>query len=176
MTDMGVRACSPSILNRRWLLLSLADDHSCYVSQVSRVGRFLTLLSSAFAQLLLQWDWELRIAEDDSQRNLQFLKKVVNKIWSVIVDTDRVLRERYPELRALEPVPKELKYIHAEDLLERYPEMSRKERETALVREEKAVFIIGIGWTLKDGYPHELRAVDYDDWSTPTEGGKYHGL
>ncbi|MBI5583558.1 MAG: aspartate--ammonia ligase, partial [Deltaproteobacteria bacterium] len=77
------------------------------------------------------------------------------------------------------PLPDRLTFIHAEDLLARYPDLPRKQRETAILQEYPAIFIYGIGWTLEDGYPHELRAPDYDDWVTETrseEGKRRHGL
>jgi aspartate--ammonia ligase len=80
---------------------------------------------------------------------------------------------RYPNL------PEEITFIHAEELLARYPDLPRKQRETRILQEIPAVFIIGIGWTLDDGYPHEMRAADYDDWVTPTVSGQgrpTHGL
>jgi aspartate--ammonia ligase len=81
--------------------------------------------------------------------------------------------DRYPNL------PEEITFLHAEELLERYPDLPRKQRETRILQEHPAVFIIGIGWTLEDGYPHEMRAADYDDWVTPTTtaaGRPAHGL
>jgi aspartate--ammonia ligase len=81
--------------------------------------------------------------------------------------------DRYPDL------PDELRFLHAEDILDLYPDLPRKQRETAILQKHPAIFIIGIGWTLKDGYPHELRAADYDDWVTETrsdDGRRMHGL
>lgn len=82
-------------------------------------------------------------------------------------------------IRQISDLPDELTFIHAEELLDRYPDLSRKERETAILQEHPAIFIYGIGWTLQDGYPHELWAADYDDWTTPTKskkGSPMHGL
>ncbi len=81
--------------------------------------------------------------------------------------------DRYPDL------PEELEFFHAEDILDMYPDLPRKQRETRLIQEHPAVFIIGIGWVLADGYPHEMRAADYDDWITETtseDGRPMHGL
>ncbi|UCF68149.1 MAG: aspartate--ammonia ligase, partial [Acidobacteriota bacterium] len=80
---------------------------------------------------------------------------------------------KYPDL------PEELTFLHAEEILERYPDLPRKARETEIVQEYPAIFIYGIGWTLEDGYPHEMRAADYDDWVTETvtkNGRLMHGL
>jgi aspartate--ammonia ligase len=136
----------------------LDHDHSAYVDQ---------------------WDWELAITKE--QRNLKFLKKVVEKIWKVIKGAEIHVQKLFPKLKTdkYPDLPDKLTFIHAEDILEKYPDMPRKQRETAIVQEYPAVFIYGIGWTLKDGYPHELRAADYDDWITNTSsetGRDTHGL
>ena len=126
-----------------------------------------------------QWDWELRMTEE--QRNLQFLTQAVKKIWKVIKGAEIYAHELFPKLKTNQypNLPNELTFLHAEDILEKFPEMPRKQRETAILQEYPAVFIYGIGWTLKDGYPHEIRAADYDDWVTETksaEGRPMHGL
>ena len=126
-----------------------------------------------------QWDWEKVITEE--HRNLDYLKDTVRKIWKVIKGAENYLLENYPKLTTEEipNLPDELKFIHAEEILEKYPDLPRKQRETEILQEYPAVFIIGIGWPLEDGYPHEMRAADYDDWVTETvsESGKpTHGL
>jgi aspartate--ammonia ligase len=126
-----------------------------------------------------QWDWERRIT--DKERNLEYLKDTVRKIWKVIRGAGMHAREMFPALKdpRYPEFPEELTFIHAEDLLAKYPDLPRKQRETKILQEYPAVFIIGIGWVLKDGYPHEMRAADYDDWvtSTQSETGKdTHGL
>ncbi|MCI0498024.1 MAG: aspartate--ammonia ligase [Thermoplasmata archaeon] len=126
-----------------------------------------------------QWDWERRITAED--RNLDYLKDTVKRIWKVLTGADRLARRMYPQLDDTDVprLPPRLKFIHAEDLLDRYPDLPRKQRETAILKEWDAVFIVGIGWTLDDGYPHEMRAADYDDWVTETitkRGRTYHGL
>ncbi|MFH1082427.1 MAG: aspartate--ammonia ligase [Pseudomonadota bacterium] len=136
----------------------LDHDHSAYVDQ---------------------WDWELAITED--QRNLQVLTEVVEKIWKVLKGAEIHVQKLYPQLKTdkYPDLPDKLTFIHAEDILDRYPDLPRKQRETELVKELSAVFIFGIGWTLKDGYPHEMRAADYDDWVTETtsiDGRPMHGL
>ena len=92
-----------------------------------------------------------------------------------------LVRDEFPELRTdkYPPFPKELEFFHAEEILDMYPDLPRKQRETRILQEHPAIFIIGIGWVLKDGYPHEMRAADYDDWVTPTivkDGQQMHGL
>lgn len=136
----------------------LDHDHSAYVDQ---------------------WDWERTITEE--QRNLEFLTAVVTKIWKVIKGAESYVHGLFPKLRddRYPDLPDELTFLHAEDILDMFPNLPRKQRETAVLQEFPAVFIYGIGWTLRDGYPHELRAADYDDWVTPTiseDGRPMHGL
>lgn len=126
-----------------------------------------------------QWDWEQRISEE--HRNLDYLKNVVRKIWKVLKEAETGVQELFPVLKrpASENLPEEIHFIHAEEILDKFPDLPRKQRETKILAEYPAVFIIGIGWVLDDGYPHELRAPDYDDWVTPTQGpdGRtFHGL
>jgi aspartate--ammonia ligase len=126
-----------------------------------------------------QWDWERVISAD--QRDLEVLKDTVRAIWRVLRGAEAAAHERFPQLHddRYPDLPEEIVFIHAEDLLARYPELPRKQRETKILQEIPAVFIIGIGWTLADGYPHEMRAADYDDWITPTvsaDGRPMHGL
>jgi aspartate--ammonia ligase len=126
-----------------------------------------------------QWDWERVITP--KERNLEYLKDTVRRIWKVIRGAGVHVQEMFPALKSSKypGVPEELTFIHAEDLLDMYPDLPRKQRETAILQKYPAVFIIGIGWVLKDGYPHEMRAADYDDWVTPTDketGKPTHGL
>ncbi len=126
-----------------------------------------------------QWDWEKVITAD--QRNLNFLKDTVRGIWKVIKGAETYIQNQFPKLKTEKypNLPDELTFLHAEDILDMYPDMPRKARETAILQKYPAVFIIGIGWILKDGYPHELRAADYDDWVTETkssDGRPMHGL
>ena len=126
-----------------------------------------------------QWDWEKVISAED--RNLGYLTDTVKKIWKVIHGAGEHAKELFPELRddRYPDFPEELKFIHAEEILERYPDLPRKQRETKIIQDYPAVFIYGIGWTLADGYPHEMRAADYDDWVTETvsaDGRPMHGL
>ncbi len=115
-----------------------------------------------------QWDWEKRISDED--RNLDYLKDTVRRIWKVIRNAGVMVKTKFPELNdpRYPDFPEELEFFHAEEILDMYPDLPRKERETRLIQEHPAVFIIGIGSVLKDGYPHEMRAADYDDWITPT--------
>ncbi|MBR6882337.1 MAG: aspartate--ammonia ligase [Bacteroidales bacterium] len=118
-----------------------------------------------------QWDWEKVIRPED--RNLDFLKRTVRRIYEAVKVTENKLYVEFPQLEPA--LPDEILFIHAEELLQRYPTLTPKERENAIVREHKAVFIIGIGGKLSDGTIHDGRAADYDDWSTPNSDG-YEGL
>jgi len=126
-----------------------------------------------------QWDWEKAITP--AERCLDYLKQTVNGIWKVLVDTEEYIQDLFPALKnpRYPNLPKRLAFLHAEDILDMYPDLPRKQRETAVLLECPAVFIVGIGWTLKDGYPHEMRAADYDDWVTEAQsidGRPVHGL
>ena len=126
-----------------------------------------------------QWDWEKVITPD--QRNIAYLKDTVRKIWKVLRGAGKRAQELYPKLKSTKypDFPEELTFLHAEEILDMYPDLPRKQRETAILQKYPAVFIIGIGWVLKDGYPHEMRAADYDDWITDTSketGKETHGL
>jgi aspartate--ammonia ligase len=99
----------------------------------------------------------------------------------VIVGAERFALSLFPQLKdpRYPELPEKLTFLHAEEILDMFPTLPRKQRETAILQKYPAVFIIGIGWPLKDGYPHEMRAADYDDWVTDTskETGKdTHGL
>jgi aspartate--ammonia ligase len=135
----------------------LDHDHSAYVDQ---------------------WDWEKVI--NDEQRNLAYLRQTVEGIWKVIKDAETYIQELFPALKTdkYPNLPDKLVFMHAEDLLRKYPNLPRKMRETAILQEYPAIFIYGIGWILDDGYPHEMRAADYDDWVTETteNGRSFHGL
>ncbi len=126
-----------------------------------------------------QWDWEKTITVED--RNLDYMKDTVKKLWKVIYGAGKRAQEMFPELKDTRypDIPEELEFFHAEEILEMYPDLPRKQRETAILQDHPAVFIIGIGWVLEDGYPHEMRAADYDDWVTETvekNGKMMHGL
>jgi len=154
--DVGEGLCTDMRAVRKDYFLD--HDHSSYVDQ---------------------WDWERRITVDN--RNLEYLKDTVRKIWKVIVGAEKHVQKMFPALKTprYPNLPEELTFLHAEEILDMYPDLPRKQRETMVLQKHPAVFIIGIGWTLKDGYPHEMRAADYDDWVTETrsaKGAPTHGL
>ncbi|MEX2784578.1 aspartate--ammonia ligase [Streptococcus sp. H49] len=117
-----------------------------------------------------QWDWEKVIP--DGRRNLAYLKETVETIYKVIRLTELAVEARYDIDSVL---PKKITFIHSEELVERYPDLTPKERENEITKEYGAVFLIGIGGILADGQPHDGRAPDYDDWTSETEHG-YKGL
>lgn len=148
----------------------------CTDMKAVRKDYFLDHDHSAYVD---QWDWERVIAAD--QRNLDYLKDTVRKIWKVIKGAETHVQKLFPQLKTdkYPDLPDELTFLHAEEILEMFPDMPRKQRETAILQKYPAVFIIGIGWVLEDGYPHEMRAADYDDWMTETvvkNGKQMHGL
>ena len=118
-----------------------------------------------------QWDWERTMTAE--QRNIDFLKTIVNKIYSAILRSEFYICETYPQLEPY--LPEKVHFIHSQELVDRYPDKTAKEREDLICKEYGAVFIIGIGGKLSDGKEHDLRAPDYDDWSTPNSDG-YRGL
>lgn len=136
----------------------LDHDHSAYVAQ---------------------WDWELAITKE--QRTVKFLKEVVEKLWKVIKGAEVYIQELFPKLKTdkYPDLPEKLTFMHAEEILDKFGDLPRKKRETEILQEYPAIFIIGIGYPLEDGYPHEMRAADYDDWVTETkskDGRIMHGI
>lgn len=109
-----------------------------------------------------QWDWERVILPEE--RNVEFLKDIVRRIYATLLRTEYLVSETFPVIRP--SLPPEITFIHAEELYQRYPKLSPKEREHEIARKHKAVFIIGIGCPLSNGQKHDGRAPDYDDWTT----------
>ena len=167
----------------KWKRMALKQFHCnvgegvCTDMKAVRKDYFLDHDHSAYVD---QWDWERVITAE--HRNLDFLRDVVQKIWKVIVGAGRKAQEMFPQLKTAPypDFPEELVFLHAEEILDFYPDLPRKQRETRILLEKSpAVFIVGIGWPLKDGYPHEMRAADYDDWAVESivkNGEQYHGL
>lgn len=118
-----------------------------------------------------QWDWERTITEEE--RTLSFLKSIVDKIFGTLKHVENAVYEKFPHITP--SLPEQITYIHSEELLQLYPDLSAKEREYEITKKYGAVFLIGIGSELSDGEPHDGRAPDYDDWTTPNEDG-YKGL
>jgi aspartate--ammonia ligase len=158
----------------KWKRLQLADfklqpGEGLYTDMNAiRPDEVLDNLHSIYVD---QWDWERVIGKEE--RNLEFLRWVVVKIYDVIRRAERYISHLYPNIHP--SLPEKITFIHSEELQQSYPELSPKQREKRICQEHGAVFVIGIGADLPDGQPHDGRAPDYDDWSTPTEGG-YAGL
>lgn len=114
-----------------------------------------------------QWDWERTILEEE--RDLEFLLRMVKKIYRVLRRTENFISSKYPEIG--KQLPEEIAFLHTEELQELYPELSPEERENRAAEQHGAVFVLGIGSTLKNGKPHDGRAPDYDDWITPNSRG-----
>lgn len=154
----------------KWKRLTLADYHiekgyGIYTDMNAiRADEELGNLHSLYVD---QWDWERVMCP--SERNIDFLKQIVRRIYAALVRTEYLVYEAFPQIRP--ELPQDIYFIHAEDLLQKYPTLSPKEREDAITKEYGAVFIIGIGGLLSNGEKHDGRSPDYDDWSTPTEDG-----
>lgn len=169
--DMGERAEIVQSL-AKWKRAALADygfkvGEGLYTDMNAiRPDEELDNLHSIYVD---QWDWEMVMRKGD--RNLNFLKDIVKKVYRVIRLTEGATCRRYPKLHG--PfLPPRVFFINSEDLAERYPDLTPQQREDAICREEGAVFIIGIGAKLGDGKPHDGRAADYDDWITETGKGR----
>jgi aspartate--ammonia ligase len=153
-----------------------AGEGICTDMRAVRKDYFLDHDHSAYVD---QWDWERVMTMEE--RNLDFLKDIVKKIWKVIRGAGKYVQELHPKLKTKKypDFPEELTFLHAEDILDMYPDLPRKQRETQVLQKYPAIFIIGVGMPLEDGYPHEMRAADYDDWITDTSsmtGKPTHGL
>lgn len=158
----------------KWKRLTLAeygieDQYGIYTDMNAiRADEELGNLHSLYVD---QWDWELCIREKD--RNIEFLKNVVKRIYAALRQTEFMVYEQYPQIKPNLPV--KITFIHSEELLKIYPDLSPKERENAFAKEHKAIFVYGIGKELSNGKKHDERAPDYDDWTTLNEDG-YCGL
>ncbi|MCH4146998.1 MAG: aspartate--ammonia ligase [Prevotella sp.] len=155
----------------KWKRLTLAEyeiepDYGIYTDMNAiRADEELDNLHSLYVD---QWDWEAVITRE--QRTLAFLQDVVRRIYSAILRTEYLTCETYPQIKPF--LPREIHFIHSEDLLQLYPDKTPKEREDAICKKYGAVFVIGIGGKLSDGKKHDGRAPDYDDWTTVAENGK----
>jgi aspartate--ammonia ligase len=158
----------------KWKRLALADlkikkGYGLYTDMNAiRPDEELTNIHSLYVD---QWDWERVISKEE--RNIDFLKKIVRKIYSVLVRTEFYVSDYYPEIKC--NLPEDITFIHAEELAEEYPGLTPFERETKAAKKYGAIFIIGIGGHMPNGEIHDGRAPDYDDWNTPTVNG-YKGL
>ncbi len=174
--DMGGATAEVVHSLAKWKRMSLADydipsGYGIYTDMNAiRADESLGNLHSLYVD---QWDWERVITAEE--RNTAFLRQIVRGIYAAILRTEYLIYDIYPQLQRQLPALEDLCFIHAEELRQMYPDMSPKEREDAITRKHRAVFIIGIGCRLADGNKHDTRAADYDDYSTETENG-LHGL
>ena len=172
--DMGERQAEVVHSLAKWKRLKLAElgiapGRGIYTDMNAlRPDEELDNIHSIYVD---QWDWERVIRPED--RNLDFLKKMVRRIYEAIKVTENKLYVEFPQI--IPSLPEEIYFIHSEELLQMYPGLTPKERENEIVRRYGAVSIIGIGGELSDGSVHDGRAADYDDWSTPNSDG-YNGL
>ncbi|WP_114192810.1 aspartate--ammonia ligase [Edaphovirga cremea] len=123
----------------------------------------LTPIHSVFVD---QWDWERVMG--DGERTLDHLQTTVSKIYAAIKETEAAVSREFGITPSL---PEQIHFVHSENLLTRYPDLDAKGRERAIAKELGAVFLIGIGGKLSNGKPHDARAPDYDDWTSPSANG-----
>ena len=169
--DLGDKKAEVVHSLAKWKRLTLAEysvspGYGVYTDMNAiRADEELDNLHSLYVD---QWDWEAVITPE--QRSLLFLTNIVERIYAAIRRTEYLVCETYDQIRPF--LPEQIHFIHSEDLLQMYPDLSPKEREDAICKKYGAVFIIGIGQKLSNGEKHDGRAPDYDDWSTIAENGK----
>ena len=172
--DLGDRQAEVVHSLAKWKRMILADYHiekgyGIYTDMNAiRSDEELDNIHSLYVD---QWDWEMVMP--DASRNIEYLKNVVTRIYGVMKRTEYIVCEHYPQIRP--QLPDAIHFVHSEDLAAQYPNLTPKEREDKITKEYGAVFIMGIGGPINGGEPHDGRAPDYDDWSTPTADG-HHGL
>ncbi|MCC8198650.1 MAG: aspartate--ammonia ligase [Tannerellaceae bacterium] len=155
----------------KWKRLTLADykieeGYGIYTDMNAiRSDEELGNLHSLYVD---QWDWERTMSKEE--RTIDFLKEIVQRIYAAMVRTKYLVYEMFPNIKPT--LPQQIHFIHSEDLLQKYPGFTPKQREDAIAKAYGAVFIIGIGCKLSNGEKHDGRAPDYDDWSTPSADGK----
>ena len=168
--DMGEKKAEIVHSLAKWKRLTLADykidkGYGIYTDMNAiRPDEELDNIHSIYVD---QWDWEAVISREE--RSIAFLKNVVERIYSVLRQTEYMVYERFPQISP--SLPEKIHFIHSQELLDLYPDLTPKERENEIVRKLGAVFVIGIGGNLSNGKPHDLRSPDYDDWTTVGENG-----
>ncbi len=151
----------------KWKRMAL-HDYGFYpgkglYTDMNAIRRDEDVLDNLHSVYVDQWDWEKVIEAKD--RNLDYLKSTVMDIAAAVSDTQRTMRAIYPQLQALPELERTVTFVTAQELEDRWPEMTPKERENAFLKEHKTAFIIGIGGALKSGQKHDGRSPDYDDWT-----------
>ena len=163
--DLGDRQAEVVHSLAKWKRVTLADYHiepgyGIYTDMNAiRADEELGNLHSLYVD---QWDWERVITPE--QRSIDFLKNIVTRIYSAMRRTEYMICEMYPQIKSF--LAHDIHFIHAEELFRMYPDKTPKERENLITERYGSVFIIGIGCKLSDGKPHDLRAPDYDDYTT----------
>lgn len=169
--DLGDKKAEVVHSLAKWKRLTLAEygvepGYGIYTDMNAiRADEELDNLHSLYVD---QWDWEAVITPQ--QRTIAFLKDIVKRIYSAILRTEYLVCETYSQIKPF--LPEQIHFVHSEELLAMYPDLTPKEREDAICKKYGAVFVIGIGGKLADGKKHDGRAPDYDDWSTVAENGK----
>lgn len=149
--------------------LGISQGYGIYTDMNAiRADEELTNIHSLYVD---QWDWEVAMNAD--QRNLGFLKSIVERLFQVLKRTEFMISEEFSQIKST--LPEEITFFHTEELLEMFPDKTPFERETEMAKKYGAIFVIGIGGKLANGDKHDGRAPDYDDWSTETENG-FKGL
>ena len=156
---------------KRLMLGSLDIEHGYGIYTDMNAVRPDEELGNLHSLYVDQWDWERVLSKEE--RTLDFLKYIVRKIYAVIKRTETFVYQEYDRIQPV--LPEEIHFVHSEELQQKYPDMTPKEREDKVAKAYGAVFVIGIGSRLADGEKHDGRAPDYDDWSTETKNG-FKGL
>lgn len=151
----------------KWKRMAL-HDYGFYpgkglYTDMNAIRRDEDVLDNLHSVYVDQWDWEKVIEAKD--RNLDYLKGTVMDIAAAVSETQRTMRAIYPQLQALPELERSVTFVTAQELEDRWPELSPKQRENAFLKEHKTAFIIGIGGALKSGQKHDGRSPDYDDWT-----------
>lgn len=175
ITDMGGRKAEVVHSLAKWKRMKLGAygipaGYGLYTDM--NAIRACEELSNIHSLYVDQWDWCRTMRAED--RNLDFLKSIVEKIYAGLKAIEQLVYSHYPHITPA--LPEKITFIQSEDLLKEFPNLTPAERETEAAKKYGAVFLMGIGGKLSNGEKHDGRAPDYDDWSTPTEGGKYAGL
>jgi aspartate--ammonia ligase len=164
--DMGEATAEVVHSLAKWKRLALAKykvEHGYGIYTDMNAIRADEELDNLHSLYVDQWDWERVMSAEE--RNVDFLKDIVNRIYSAMIRTEYMVYENYPEIKPI--LPEQLHFIHAEELRQLYPDLDAKQREDAICKKFGAVFIVGIGCKLGDGKKHDGRAPDYDDYTTP---------
>ena len=151
----------------KWKRMAL-HDYGFYpgkglYTDMNAIRRDEDVLDNLHSVYVDQWDWEKVIEAKD--RNLDYLKSTVMDIASAVSETQRTMRAIYPQLQALPVLERNVTFVTAQELEDRWPELTPKQRENAFLKEHKTAFIIGIGGAMKSGQKHDGRSPDYDDWT-----------